>query len=55
MPGSKRIFLGKNLQLPPAESLTLVQKESWDWFLENGLKEIFQSISPVDDYTGTNW
>jgi len=55
MSNTKRIFLGKNLQLPPADSLTLVQKESWAWFLKDGLKEIFQSISPVDDYTGSNW
>jgi len=38
-----------NLTLP---YLLTVQKESWDWFLEVGLKELFYEISPIRDYTG---
>jgi DNA-directed RNA polymerase subunit beta len=52
---AKRIWLGKSLALPQAEDLITVQKESWDNFLNHELGEIFHSISPVNDYTGTNW
>ena len=29
-----------------------VQKNSYKWFLEDGLKEVFRDISPITDYTG---
>ena len=32
--------------------LLTVQKESWQWFLDAGLKELFAEISPIRDYTG---
>ena len=28
-----------------------VQKNSYNWFLEKGLKEVFEDISPITDYT----
>ncbi len=33
-------------------NLIEVQKDSYRWFLEEGLKEAFKDISPVADYTG---
>ncbi|MGN0436335.1 MAG: DNA-directed RNA polymerase subunit beta [Wujia sp.] len=33
-------------------NLIEVQKNSYRWFLEEGLKEAFRDISPVTDYTG---
>jgi len=32
--------------------LTEVQLNSYDWFVKTGLKELFEEISPVFDYTG---
>ena len=32
--------------------LLAIQKESWEWFLKDGLRELFSEISPVRDYTG---
>ena len=29
-----------------------VQKNSYDWFLKKGLKEVFEDISPITDYSG---
>src|SRR5262249_6070880 len=29
------------------------QQESFDWFKKEGLKELFDEINPIDDYTGT--
>lgn len=37
------------LEIP---SLIEIQKESYDWFLEEGLGEVFGDISPIEDYTG---
>ncbi|NLX61824.1 MAG: DNA-directed RNA polymerase subunit beta [Tissierellia bacterium] len=37
------------LDLP---DLIEVQKESYKWFIQEGLKEVFEDISPIQDYTG---
>ena len=37
------------LQMP---NLIEVQKDSYQWFLDEGLKEAFADISPIEDYSG---
>lgn len=37
------------LELP---DLIEMQKTSYEWFLSEGLKEVFDDISPIEDYTG---
>ena len=37
------------LEMP---NLIEVQKNSYSWFLEAGLKEVLRDISPITDYTG---
>ena len=37
------------LELP---DLVEVQRSSYEWFLEEGLREVFEDISPIQDYTG---
>ena len=32
-------------------NLVEVQKRSYQWFLDEGLKEVFRDISPITDYT----
>ncbi len=44
-------FSKSKISLPLPYLLTL-QKESWQWCCETGLKEIFSEISPIRDYTG---
>mgnify|MGYP001593597616 CR=1 FL=1 len=39
----------------PKLDLTLVQRESWQWFLTHGVAEELKGISPIDDFTGKNW
>ncbi len=34
-------------------NLIEVQKDSYKWFLDAGLKEVFEDISPISDYSGT--
>ncbi len=33
-------------------NLIEVQKNSYKWFLEEGLREVFRDVSPITDYTG---
>ena len=33
-------------------NLIQVQKESYDWFVKEGLGEVLRDISPIEDYTG---
>ena len=28
-----------------------IQKDSYQWFLDEGLKEVFNDISPIEDYS----
>ena len=33
-------------------NLIEIQKNSYNWFLKDGLREIFHDISPIQDFTG---
>ena len=35
-------------------NLIEVQKDSYKWFLDEGLKEVFDDISPIADYGGSS-
>ncbi|MCF2669735.1 DNA-directed RNA polymerase subunit beta [Butyricicoccus pullicaecorum] len=37
------------LEMP---NLIEIQKKSYEWFLETGLREVFQDVSAITDYTG---
>ena len=39
----------KGLDIP---DLLIVQKDSFKWFIEEGLKEILDEISPIEDFSG---
>jgi len=41
--------------LPPVEPphFLEVQRQSYEWFLKEGLRELLRSFSPIEDYTGT--
>jgi DNA-directed RNA polymerase subunit beta len=36
----------------PLPDLVGIQRESFDWLLEDGLGDVFKEISPIEDYTG---
>ena len=36
----------------PLPNLIEVQADSYNWFLEEGLQELFDNFSPIEDYTG---
>jgi len=50
-----RINFGSKEENLPEFNLTLVQIESWKWFLEEGIAQELSEISPIDDFTGKNW
>ena len=55
MAASKRKNFGKTEKGLPTLDLSLVQRESWDWFLREGIARELMQISPIDDFTGKNW
>lgn len=50
-----RMYWGKTDSPLPPFDLTLVQRESYQWFLEEGIKELLSEVSPISDFTGKNW
>src|SRR3989344_5042785 len=42
----------KNKEAIPLADLVDVQKKSYDWFLKEGLKELFDEVSPIKDFIG---
>jgi len=52
---TKRVYWGKLYKNLPDLDLLSIQKESWRWFLEEGIKEILAEVSPISDFTGKNW
>ena len=48
----ERVFFTEGDQALPIPDLTAHQKDSWADFVENGLREVFQELNPIDDYTG---
>ena len=49
-----RMSFGKIKEVMEMPNLIEVQKDSYRWFLETGLKEVFRDIADITDYTG-NW
>ena len=41
--------VGDYIEMP---NLIKVQKDSYDWFVEEGLGEVLRDISPIEDYSG---
>ena len=49
---SERVFFTEGDQALPIPDLTAHQKDSWEDFVKNGLREVFAELNPIDDYTG---
>ncbi|MBW3667481.1 MAG: DNA-directed RNA polymerase subunit beta, partial [Actinobacteria bacterium] len=50
---AERFSFGKIPEVLPLPDLLAVQHESFEWFLDEGLREIFEEISPIEDFTGS--
>ena len=49
---SIRMSFSKIDEVLEVPNLIEIQKNSYKWFLEEGLKEVFRDVSPITDYTG---
>ena len=48
----ERVFFTEGDHALPIPDLTAHQKDSWEDFVKNGLREVFAELNPIDDYTG---
>jgi len=52
--GNIRKSYARIVEVLPIPNLIRVQIDSFNWFLEEGLRELFAEISPITDFTGRN-
>lgn len=50
-----RTYWGDRKNLDTNFNLTYLQKESYQWFLDEGIKNLLLSLNPILDFTGKNW
>ncbi|MCF6277078.1 MAG: DNA-directed RNA polymerase subunit beta [Candidatus Magasanikbacteria bacterium] len=48
----QRKFFTKFSSSLPVPDLIQAQKDSYSWFLREGIKELFEEVSPINDFTG---
>jgi DNA-directed RNA polymerase subunit beta len=48
----ERFSFGKLTEVLPLPDLIGVQRESFQWFLDEGVAEVLRDISPIEDFTG---
>ena len=49
---SSRMSYARQKEVLQMPNLIEVQKDSYQWFVDAGLKEVFEDISPISDYSG---
>jgi len=52
--GHERLWFGRTHEMLGMPHLIEIQLKSFDWFVREGLKELFSEISPIGDFTGKN-
>lgn len=48
-------YWGRSRQMLPALDLLAVQRDSYNWFMSEGIQEALAAVSPIEDFTGKNW
>ncbi|MDC2989167.1 DNA-directed RNA polymerase subunit beta, partial [Acidimicrobiaceae bacterium] len=49
---NSRLSFAKIPKVLDIPDLLIIQKDSFKWFIEEGLKEILEEISPIEDFSG---
>src|SRR5438876_6821156 len=52
--GSSRMSFARIPEIQHVPNLIQIQRDSFRWFLAEGLRELFAEISPISDFTGRN-
>ena len=55
MTKKSRLYWGNDTKVLPKLDLTLVQRESYDAFLQKDIAKYLREISPIEDFTGKTW
>ena len=50
-PNNGRVFFTEGDQALPIPDLIAHQKDSWEDFVKSGLREVFNELNPIEDYT----
>ncbi len=53
-PLGERKYFSPNRDAMPLPDLTQLQKDSYKWFFDEGIKELFEEVNPISDYIGRN-
>jgi DNA-directed RNA polymerase subunit beta len=51
VPVRNRVSFAKLDEVLPLPDLVAIQKESFDWLLSEGIKEVLEEVSPIEDFT----
>ena len=51
VPVRDRVSFAKLDEVLPLPDLVGIQRESFDWLLSEGLKEVLEEVSPIEDFT----
>ena len=51
VPVRERVSFAKLDEVLPLPDLVGIQRESFDWLLSEGLKEVLEEVSPIEDFT----
>ncbi|MBI4359995.1 MAG: DNA-directed RNA polymerase subunit beta [Candidatus Jacksonbacteria bacterium] len=49
---NKRLFFTKFAESEPLPDLIKIQKDSYEWFFRQGLKDLLDEVSPIRDFSG---
>jgi DNA-directed RNA polymerase subunit beta len=53
VPGRERVSFSKIAEVLPLPDLIGIQRESFDWLLQDGIREVLEEVSPIEDFTET--
>jgi DNA-directed RNA polymerase subunit beta len=53
VPGRERVSFSKIAEVLPLPDLVGIQRESFDWLLTEGIREVLEEVSPIEDFTAT--
>ena len=51
VPARNRVSFAKLDEVLPLPDLVAIQRESFDWLLNEGIKEVLEEVSPIEDFT----